>query len=93
MTIVMTIVIKRIIEEIMSMKTIKASEFKARCLQLMDEVAKSGEPLLITKNGKPVSQLVPYRPKPSTLFGAMKGTVTIQGDILSPLYEDWEALR
>jgi prevent-host-death family protein len=89
----MTIVIKRIIEEIMSMKTIKASEFKARCLQLMDEVAKSGEPLLITKNGKPVSQLVPYRPKPSTLFGAMKGTVTIQGDILSPLYEDWEALR
>jgi len=75
------------------MKTIKASEFKARCLQLMDEVSQSGEPLLITKNGKPVSQLVPYRPKPSTLFGAMKGTVTIQGDILLPLNEDWEALR
>ena len=75
------------------MKTIKASEFKARCLQLMDEVAQSGEPLLITKNGKPVSQLVPYRPKPATLFGAMKGTVAIQGDILSPLNEDWEALR
>ena len=75
------------------MKTIKASEFKARCLQLMDEVAQSAEPLVITKNGKPVSQLVPYRPKPSTLFGAMKGTVIVQGDILSPLYEDWEALR
>ena len=75
------------------MKTIKASEFKARCLQLMDEVAQSGEPLLITKNGKPVSQLVPYRRKPATLFGVMKGTVTIQGDILSPLNEDWEALQ
>ncbi len=75
------------------MKTIKASDFKARCLQLMDEVAQSGRPLIITKNGKPVSQLVPYRPKPPTLFGAMKGTVTIQGDILSPLDENWEALQ
>ena len=75
------------------MKTIKASVFKARCLQLMDEVAQSGEPLVITKNGKPVSRLVPYRPKPSTLFGAMKGTVTIQGDIVSPLHEDWEAIQ
>ncbi len=75
------------------MKTIKASEFKARCLQLMDEVSETGEPLVITKNGKPVSQLVPYRPKRSTLFGVMKGTVTIKGDILSPLDEDWEALR
>ncbi len=75
------------------MKTIKASEFKARCLQLMDEVARSGKPLVITKNGKPVSQLMPYRPKPTTLFGAMKGTLTIQGDILSPLNEDWEVLQ
>jgi prevent-host-death family protein len=55
------------------MKTIKASEFKARCLQLMDEVSETGEPLVITKNGKPVSQLVPYRRRPSTLFGALKG--------------------
>ncbi len=41
------------------MKTIKASEFKATCLQLMDEVAKTGESVVITKNGKPVSLLVP----------------------------------
>ncbi len=75
------------------MKTIKASEFKARCLQLMDEVAQSGKPLVITKNGKPVSQLMPYRPKPATLFGAMKGRLTVQGDILSPLNEDWEVLQ
>ncbi|MGB0910907.1 MAG: type II toxin-antitoxin system Phd/YefM family antitoxin [Nitrospirales bacterium] len=74
------------------MKTIKASDFKARCLQLMDEVSESGEPLVITKNGKPVSQLVPYRRRPSTLFGALKGTVGVQGDIVSPLDETWEAL-
>lgn len=75
------------------MKTIKASEFKARCLQLMDEVAETGEPLVITKNGKPVSQLFPYRRRPSTLFGALKGSVEVRGDIVSPLDEDWEALR
>jgi prevent-host-death family protein len=75
------------------MKTIKASEFKARCLQLMDEVSETGEPLVITKNGKPVSQLIPYRRRSSTLFGALKGSVEVRGDIVSTLDEDWEALR
>ena len=51
------------------MKTIKASEFKARCLALMDEIAESNEPIIITKNGRPVSKMVPYRERPSTLFG------------------------
>ena len=37
------------------MKTIKASEFKAKCLKLMDEVADTGQPLVITKNGRPVA--------------------------------------
>lgn len=44
-------------------KTIKASEFKAKCLKLMDEVAESGEEIVITKNGRPVSRLTPYRGK------------------------------
>ncbi len=44
------------------MKTINALEFKAQCLQLMDEVAQTGESLVITKNGKPVSlELPPLR--------------------------------
>jgi prevent-host-death family protein len=75
------------------MKIIKASEFKAHCLQLMDEVSKTGEPLVITKNGKPVSQLLPYRQKPSTVFGALQGTVTVKGDILIPVEEQWEVLQ
>jgi prevent-host-death family protein len=72
------------------MKQIKASEFKARCLQLMDEVAESGEPLVITKNGRPVSKLVPYYEKPESLFGLMAGEVTIEGDIISPIEAEWE---
>ena len=42
-------------------RQIKASEFKAKCLALMDEVARTGNPLVITKNGKPVAELVPHR--------------------------------
>jgi len=72
-------------------KTIKASEFKARCLKIMDQVAKSGEPVTITKNGKPVSKLVPVDQRPPTLLGALKDTIEIHGDIISPIDVKWEA--
>ena len=47
-------------------RTIKASEFKAKCLKLMDEVAETGEEIIITKNGKPVAKLSAHREKPKT---------------------------
>lgn len=75
------------------MKTIKASEFKAKCLKLMDEVAETGEPLVITKNGHPVAQLGPVVSKPATLFGLHKGHIRIKGDIVSPLDVEWEVLK
>ena len=75
------------------MRTIKASEFKAKCLKIMDEVASTGEPVVITKHGVPVAQLVPAVRKPETLFGAMKGSVTYMGDIISPIDVEWEAER
>ena len=75
------------------MRTMKASEFKAKCLKLMDEVADSGEEIVITKNGRPVSRLVPYRDRPDSLFGALAGTVTIRGDIVAPIDVDWDANR
>ena len=65
-------------------RTIKASEFKAKCLKLMDEVADSGHEIVITKNGRPVSRLVPYREKPKSLFGIDKGRIEILGDIIEP---------
>ena len=55
-------------------RTIKASEFKARCLKLMDEVADSGAEYVITKNGRPISRLIPYRRKPKSLFGIDRET-------------------
>ena len=45
-------------------RTIKASEFKAKCLKLMDEVAVYGEEIVITKNGRPTAKLVAYRQNP-----------------------------
>ena len=72
-------------------RTIKASEFKARCLKLMDEVADNGAEIVITKNGRPVSRLVPYRKKPDTLFGIDRGKLEIHGDIDEPLDVAWEA--
>lgn len=72
-------------------RTIKASEFKAKCLKLMDEVADTGGEIIITKNGHPVSRLVPYREKPKSLFGIDKGRFEILGDIIEPLDVEWEA--
>ena len=71
--------------------TMKASEFKAKCLKLMDEVAERGEEIVITKNGRPVSKLVPYREKPKTLFGIDRGKLEIVGDIVAPIDVEWEA--
>ena len=72
-------------------RTIKASEFKAKCLRLMDEVAESGEEVIITKNGRPVSRLAPYRPRPKAPFGRDRDKITILGDITTPTDAEWEA--
>ena len=72
-------------------RTMKASEFKAKCLKLMDEVAENGEEIVITKNGNPTARLVPYRARPKEWFGADRGKLEILGDILSPIDVVWEA--
>ena len=74
-------------------ETIKASEFKAKCLKLMDEVAETGKEIVITKNGRPVSRLVPHRERPKTLFGIDEDRIEILGDIISPIDVKWNALE
>jgi prevent-host-death family protein len=72
---------------------VPAGEFKARCLKLMDEVRTTRRPLVITKRGKPVAKLVPVEEEPPPLFGRLQGTVTIHGDIIGPIEQDWHAER
>lgn len=74
----------------MSAHQIPAGEFKAKCLKLLDDVALTGQALTITKRGRPVARLVPM-PGLQPLFGAMKGTVLSQQDIVAPLDLAWEA--
>jgi len=75
------------------MQTVKASVFKAKCLALMDQVNESGEEIIITKNGKPVSRLVPYRKKPESLFGLHKGKIKSMDDLIAPTDEQWTAAQ
>ena len=72
-------------------RTIKASEFKAKCLALMDEVAESGEEIVITKRGTPVARLVSCEPPPVSWFGRDRDIIQILGDIISPIDVEWEA--
>lgn len=65
-------------------KQIPAGEFKAKCLKLMDEVQRTGEEIVITKHGKPVAKLSPVATEAPPLFGSMKGSVIIHGDIVGP---------
>lgn len=71
--------------------SIPAAVFKAECLRLMDEVARTGQPIVITKHGKPVAQLVPVPTEPESMFGYMSNTVTIKGDLVAPTAESWDA--
>ncbi len=68
-----------------------ATEFRAKCLGLIDEVAETGREIVITKRGKPVARLVPFREKPKTLFGLDRGRMKILGDITAPIDVEWEA--
>ena len=62
---------------------INAAEFKAKCLKLIDEVAATRKPLIITKRGRPVASVVPIvNAAPQKMFGYMKGTGEIVGDIV-----------
>ena len=72
-------------------RVVKASEFKAKCLRLMDEVAASGEEIIITKRGRPVSRLAPYRIVPTAPFGRDREKIKILGDISEPIDVEWEA--
>jgi prevent-host-death family protein len=79
------------------MEEIAISKFKATCLAVLERVRKTGKPVLVTRFGKPMAELVPPRTskKPKHWVGSLAGTGQITGDIVSPASEedDWEALR
>ena len=79
------------------MDRVPISKFKATCLALLKRVKQTGRPILVTRRGEPIAQILPPPPpeRPKTWLGSFRGTGRILGDILSPaaLEEEWEALR
>ena len=79
------------------MEEVAISEFKAKCLALLERVRKTNKPIRITRFGKPVAEVIPASPvaEPKDWLGSMSDTMEILGDIVSPVIEevDWEALR
>lgn len=63
------------------MRKIAAAQFKAQCLAVMDHVAQSGRPVVITKHGRPVVKVVPATESADEIFGALSGIARITGDI------------
>ncbi len=71
---------------------ISAAQFKAKCLKLIDEVAATRKPVVITKRGKALAKLVPIEDETlPPLFGYMKGTIQILGDIVNVPHDAWAA--
>ena len=72
------------------MESLAVSKFKATCLAVVEQVAKSKKRVVITKRGKPIAEVIPYEGE--TEPAPLKDTVAFVGDIISPVaVEDWEA--
>lgn len=78
---------------------IPAGKFKATCLQLMDRVAATGEPIVVTKRGKPLAKLVPVREeltRPQARYGSGKDTILYLApdeELMAPIAAEWNALE
>lgn len=76
-------------------ETISISQFKATCLAVLEQVRRTGRPVLVTKRGQPIAEVIPPRAAStgSGWMGSLRGTVTIAGDTVSPAADDgdWDA--
>ena len=79
------------------MESIAITKFRAACATVLEKVRRTGEPVLITRAGEPVAEIVPVSlpARPERWLGAFRSSGKIQGDILSPAVDDtaWDVLR
>ncbi len=85
------------------MRTMAAGEFKAKCLAVMDEVQASGEPVIVTKRGKPVVRILPsdeqtQKESPEAIFGCLRHMLLVPGQTIDPdepfiPREEWDHLK
>jgi prevent-host-death family protein len=75
----------------MSPRTVSASQFKAQCLAMLDEVAATGEELTVTKRGRAVARVLAVS-EPKSLRGSVSFNVS-DDDLTKPLDIEWDATR
>jgi prevent-host-death family protein len=79
------------------MRELAISEFKAKCLALLERVRKTKQPIRITRHGKPVAEVIPPTPSVdrSKWIGSLEGSMEFRGDIISPASDEdeWEVLQ
>ena len=71
-------------------RKVAATEFKERCLALLEEVRQTRQSLLVTRHGKPVAEISPYVPKSDASTNPLKGSILSQDDLIAPLDERWD---
>jgi prevent-host-death family protein len=76
---------------VLQSREIGAAEFKARCLEVMDEVERLGVEIVITKHRRPVARIVPARAEAGSFCGSLAGMIVESGDLVTPLDVAWEA--
>ena len=85
------------LRELTTMEEIAISKFKATCLAVLERVRKTRRPILVTKFGEPIAEVVPPTSKPKTKqwLGSMEGTIQIKEDIVAPASDedDWEVWK
>jgi len=75
----------------MKRTTVSVTEFKAKCLGLLDSVARDGHEITVTKRGRPVARVTTVRPEPTTLRDTWRGRVRVQGDLVHfSVADEWE---
>ena len=81
-------------------RTMDALECKAKFFHVLDEIASKRKGVVVTRNGKPIAEIVPFEPepiaigkRPKSIIGALRGSVTIMADLDEPTGSDWESLK
>lgn len=72
--------------------TVTATEFKARCLALLEEVRRTRRRLLVTRHGRPVAEISPYASRSSAASNPLRGSILHQGDLVTPVDIRWNSV-
>jgi prevent-host-death family protein len=74
-------------------REVSTSQLKARCSEIVEQVASRRDSIVVTRRGRAVARLVPIEEKGErrSLFGFARGSITVRGDLLEPIEVGWEA--